>query len=340
MVRIVLLFLLISSCTPTWKKMTGRYQFQSADGIPNYKDLHYWAAHPWKNDPADSVPKPLRNDYRTDSTADVFFLHPTTYTEPLKLHGMNAAIADAYTNAKTDYTTILLQASIFNAAGRVFAPRYRQAHISAYFPVSSDDSTAALNAFDTAYADIRAAFLTYLQQYNQGRPIIIASHSQGTTHAKRLLKEFFDGKLLQNKLVAAYIIGIPVETNYFSKIPVCTNPNQTGCIVSWRTYKEGHIPPHITKESFKAVVTNPLTWDTIATNTSRSLNKGAVLTNFNKMIPKIANAHVRDQILWIDKPKFFGSIFYTSKNYHPGDLNLFYLNIRENVQQRLNAFWK
>jgi hypothetical protein len=340
MYKIVVLLVLLSSCSPAWEKMTSKYNFQPSTTKPDYLQFAYWAAHPWKNDPADSVPKPLRRDYRADSTADIFFLHPTTYTEPLKQQGMNAAIADAYTNAKTDYTTILLQASIFNAAGRVFAPRYRQAHISAYFPVSKDDSIAAQTAFDTAYADIRQAFLTYVEVYNQGRPIIIASHSQGTTHAKRLLKEFFDGKLLQNKLVAAYLIGIPVATNDFSKIPACTIPNQTGCVVSWRTYKEGHVPEYIAKEPFKAIVTNPLSWDTITANIPRTLNKGGVLTNFNKVIPAVANAHVRDQILWIDKPRFFGSIFYTSKNYHPGDLNLYYLNIRENVQQRLSAFWK
>jgi hypothetical protein len=44
---------------------------------------------------------------------------------------------------------------------------------------------------------VKTAFLYYLQHYNNGRPIIIASHSQGATHGKRLLKEFFDGKELQ-----------------------------------------------------------------------------------------------------------------------------------------------
>ena len=53
--------------------------------------------------------------------------------------------------------------------------------------------------------DVKAAFQYYLEHYNNGRPIIIASHSQGTTHAKRLLKEFFDGTALQHQLVAAYL---------------------------------------------------------------------------------------------------------------------------------------
>ena len=33
----------------------------------------------------------------------------------------------------------------------------------------------------------KAAFQYYLEHYNNGRPFIIASHSQGTYHAKRLI---------------------------------------------------------------------------------------------------------------------------------------------------------
>ena len=49
-------------------------------------------------------------------------------------------------------------------------------------------------AFEIAYTDIKAAFQYYLSRYNNKQPIIIASHSQGTKHAARLLQEFFDNK--------------------------------------------------------------------------------------------------------------------------------------------------
>jgi hypothetical protein len=79
-----------------------------------------WAAHPWKWDPSDSIPKPLRNETR-DSMVDVFFLHPTTFTSLKSKEIGNAAIDDDYINAKTDYSTILFQASVFNQQCRVFA---------------------------------------------------------------------------------------------------------------------------------------------------------------------------------------------------------------------------
>jgi hypothetical protein len=317
-------------------------QFLAIDSISkvspiDYSLLNNWAAHPWKKDAADSIPGPLRKNYKMDSAADIFFIHPTTYTELEKKFGWNAPVDNIALNKKTDGGSILYQASIFNEAGRVFAPRYRQAHLSAYF---THDTAAALTAFDTAYEDIKAAFEYYLEHYNNGRPIIIASHSQGTTHAKRLLKEFFEGKPLQKQLVVAYLVGMAVEPDYFTTIPVCDTSTQTGCICSWRTFKEDYEPFYVQHEKFTAVVTNPLTWNTHHPDALRSANKGAVLLKFNKVLPGTVRAEVHDGVLWVDKPRFFGNIFYTSKNYHVADYNLFYVDVRENVKERINAFEK
>ncbi len=338
-----LVFILaIVSCAKPPQKFDGKevYQIKTDQGRPNYADLHFWAAHPYKNDPSDSVPKPLRDHYRADSTVDIFFVHPTTYTSEEKSFGMNANLEDAALNGKTDYSTILYQASVFNDAGRVFAPRYRQAHLSAYFPKTSTDSIEAAKAFELAYQDVKTAFEYYLANYNNGRPIIIASHSQGSTHSKRLLKEYFDGKLLKNKLVVAYVVGMVFDPNYLTTITACKNPNQTGCVCAWRTYKNEYIPPFVEKEPFNSIVTNPLTWDASIPQASRDLNIGGILLKFNKLVPRVADATVTDKVLWAGKPHFFGNLFYTSKNFHVADINLYYLSIRENVHKRIGAFWK
>jgi len=303
--------------------------------IPDYSNLYYWAAHPWKADPSDSVPAPLRKNYIKDSMVDVFFIHPTTYTKK-DFIGWNASINDDELNKKTDYSSILYQASAFNERCRVFSPRYRQAHINAFF---IDDSVAK-PYFDIAYADVKAAFEYYLSHFNNGRPIIIASHSQGTKHAARLLKEFFEGKELEKKLVCAYIVGMPIPKKYFTDIPVCKDSTETGCFVGWRTYKKGYTPDYIKKENFDAVVINPLTWSVNSDKISSSLNLGGVLKNFNKIVPHVVDAKINKNILWTCKPDVFGKIFFTKKNFHIGDINLFYMNIRENVSQRINAYWK
>jgi hypothetical protein len=251
--------------------------------------------------------------------------------------GWNANIDDEMTNKKTDNSSILYQASVFNEHCRVFAPRYRQANFNAFY---TDDKEAARKAFNIAYEDVKAAFEYYLKTYNNNRPIIIASHSQGTLLAGRLLKEFFEDKALQKKLICAYIIGLPVFTIYFKELKPCIDSTSTGCFVTWRTFQEGYIPEFVKKEKEKAFVTNPLTWRLTEDFASAKLNKGGILKKFDNVIPALVHARVYENILWVNKPKFFGNIFLTLKNYHIADYNLFYMNIRENVNTRIISYNK
>ncbi len=334
----LIIFSLLAACSNKYLPYASRYNFKTENGVPDYTQLAYWAAHPDKKDPSDSVPQPLQANYHPDTSVDVFFIYPTTYTDPQRPLGPNGPVDDSLLDAKTDYTTILFQASIFNEAGRIFSPRYRQAHLSAYFPKNAADSSASVAAFELAYQDVKAAFLYYLQHNNNGHPIIIASHSQGTTHAKRLIKELIDGQPLQKKLVAAYLIGMAVEPDWFHSIQPCRTPDQTGCVISWRTYRNGYKPDFVLNEKFTAIVTNPLSWDANIPAAEREMNKGAILLNFNKLIKHTADASVAGGVLWTHKPRFPGSVFYAAKNYHVGDLNLFYLNIRENAALRVAAY--
>jgi hypothetical protein len=328
-----LLFFLFEGCTKKYHAFIQQYQFKERTSIPDYSNLDYWAAHPRKKDLSDSIPKPLRTE-KQDSIVDVFFLHPTTYTDVR--FGWNANINDAYTNAKTDYSSILYQSTVFNQHCRIFAPRYRQAHISAFF-ISNEETKAA---FDTAYADIKRAFEFYLQHYNNNRPIIIAGHSQGAMMIERLLKEFFDGKPLQQKLVVAYIVGWPTPQNSFEKIPLCNDSLQTNCFCGWRTFKKNYMPAYVKKETTSSYVTNPLSWTTTTEPIGSEKNKGSVLRDFNKIILHTTDAQIHNGILWVNKPKFPGAIFYQSRNYHIGDINLFYMNMRENIEQRIFSYFK
>jgi hypothetical protein len=322
------------SCSSPRYVHSIHYNFKSDSGKPDYSNLNYWAAHPDKYDPSDNVPSDLRNETK-DSAADVFFIHPTTYTDSKMPMGWNADIDDEELNTKTDKSTILYQASVFNEYCRVYAPRYRQASLQAFFTNDKQQGEAAL---DTAYQDVREAFVYYLKNYNHARPIIIASHSQGTWHAAKLLKEFFEGKPLQKQLVCAYIIGLPVFTNYFTELKPCADSTATGCFVTWRTFEEGYISPLIAQEKLKAFVINPLTWTMDTTLAKTELNKGSILKNFDKVIPGLEHAQIHGNILWVNKPKFFGSIFLRIKNYHIADYNFFYNNIRENTGTRIHSF--
>ena len=327
--------LLVEACSPGYTKHMSRSPSTPAGPSPDYANLYYWAAHPWKKDPSDSVPYPLRTGYAVDSAVDVFFLHPTTLTGS-KDGRWNADINDDTLNAKTDYTTILYQASVFNEY-RVFSPRYRQAHLRAYY---TTDTARALQAFDLAYQDIKTAFQYYLDHYNHGRPIIIASHSQGSTHAQRLLKEFFENGPLKNRLVAAYVIGMYIPGDFFTGLEKCTDSQQTGCVIGWRTFKKGYEPAFVQKEKGSGWVVNPLNWTTTGEYVPYTLNKGAVLTKFNRITRHLTGAEIHDGVLWIDKLHTTGGFLIKMKNFHIGDINLFYLNIREDVHRRVGLFWK
>lgn len=331
-----MIVVLAVSCSQKNYSSQIQYQFTSEDKKPNYSNLNYWAAHPWKHDLSDSIPKPLQSSYNQDSLADVFFIHPTTLTSQ-KDKRWNADIDDAEINSKTDYSSILYQASVFNEKCRVFAPRYRQAHIKAFYNQGPEVDAA----FELAYADVKAAFAFYLENYHNQRPIIIASHSQGTKHAGRLLKDFFENKALQQKLVCAYIIGMPVPEDYFSTLKPCTDSLSTGCFVAWRTFKSGSATPDfIANETFKSVVVNPLSWTMTNDLITSKNNKGGILRNFNKLVPAVVNAKIHNNILWSSKPNVPGKIFFTPTNYHIGDINLFYMNIRENVIARIHSYFK
>jgi Protein of unknown function (DUF3089) len=326
--------LLLQSCAS--KIPTTAFSKDKIPSAPDYANLVHWAAHPDKNDPADSIPKGtnLKNE-QAQAQVDVFFVHPTSLTLERGNLMWNGDVNDKKLNQKTDGGSILYQASIFNEAGRIYAPRYRQAHINSYY---TQDKESAKQAFDVAYADVKAAFQYYLAHWNNGRPIIIASHSQGTTHAQRLLKEFFEGQNLKNKLVVAYIVGMPIKKDAFKDIPVCETPEQTGCFCSWRTFKKDFEPAFPTGDNI--CVVNPLTWTTDKGEAPKSLHQGCVLLGFKPTATNLMGAQIHNGILWADKPEFKGSFLFRTNNYHIGDYNMFYFNIREDVKRRVGLFWK
>lgn len=330
----ILMVFIVSSCAKKTLSYTGEAAFKSESGVPDYGKLEYWAAHPNKKDPSDTVPLPLVNDQK-EQKADVFFLHPTTLMGLRDNGNNNARIDDALLNYKTDYSPIIYQASAFNESARVYAPRYRQAHIGMY---SEKDSAMKYAAFNLAYEDVKKAFEYYLKNENKGRPIIIASHSQGTTHATRLLKEFFDGKALANQLVCAYLLGMPVKKGSYEKIPVCTDSTKTGCFVSWRTFREDYSDDWANRVDTTIVVVNPVTWKNTNEIADKSLQKGAVLYNLNKVYKNTQTSQVEGSALWVSHPKFPGSFLYRSKNYHAGDINLFYVDVRKDVTRRITYF--
>ncbi len=335
------MFILISTISYSQHKpYKGKYGREDLDKVPSapvYSDLKYWIAHPDVEDYADVVPgKGELAEYQESADVDVFFIYPTIYSKKqYKEHPWFADVNDEKLNKEIGTSTIKYQASVFNGSAKVYSPLYRQAHIGIYY---ADNLPLKVEALEYAYEDVKRGFEYYLENWNNGRPIIIASHSQGTNHATKLLREFFENRPLMDQLVAAYIVGMPMDKGTFSYIPVCDDPKDTGCWLTWNTYAKGYYPPNHDFWYANALNVNPLSWTTDTTYVSWGTNRGGVLKNFKKIRPGLSDAQNMDGMLWINKPQFFGNFLINWKRYHVVDYNLFYLNIRENVAERVEQY--
>lgn len=335
--RLVLILpVLLCSCLNIIKP-SREYTRCPTPPVPDYALSSSWAALPTRVDAADVVPSHSGlQDAQATASVDVFFVHPTTY---LGRAGWNADLRDQKINHITDISTIRRQASVFNNVGRIYAPRYRQATLFSFF----DEQTGNGNqAIDLAYEDVKAAFQYYLAHYNQSRPIILASHSQGTRHLTHLLHDFFDqSPVLRRQLVAAYLVGFNVPTNALQIVRPCEDSTQTGCYVAWNTVDWGQ---EYTPYQHSAV-TNPLTWTRDTVTASASLNLGGVPYAFNSIDTAVVDAKVHNGLLWIHRPKPFGYPRFLlpgrpelSHSFHLDDYALFYMNIRQNAAARVRAY--
>jgi hypothetical protein len=283
---------------------------------------------------------------------DVFYIHPTTYVGG----EWNGPIDDAALNAATDRVATLIQASAFNACCAIYAPRYRQANLTAF----TGQDEAGLTAVDLAYQDVAAAFRYWREKYNHGRPFILAAHSQGTVLARRLLREYVSGTPVRQQLVAAYLIGIPMPEETLRQtlpdIPICASPEQTGCLLGWNARAAGHSERIRVREPMTGTVSasgpslcvNPLTWRHDAEPAPRERNEGAVFLEVAppQVKPGLTGAQCKDGKLEVlvhgELPRDFMSRLLDHAlgegNYHPVEFQLFYMNIRRNAAERVAAF--
>lgn len=293
----------------------------------DYSSSNNWAVLPG-NYPSNLQEHAVENP---QDSIDVFYVYPTLIVSD-KDQRWNVPINDRVQIRKVLNIAVRFQASAWGNSGNLYVPYYRQAHIRSYNQLENGGKTALL----LAYSDVKAAFKYYLKYQNHGRGIILAGHSQGSTHISHLLKDFFDGKLLQKQLVAAYIPGVGLDRNQFETIPFMEQPNQTGGFVTWNTFKK-----KFDQKKYKwfkgKVVINPVTWDTTAI-ASRELHKGFLFSN-GKMYKNSFDTHTANGVIWISIPHFpYRHLTITMRNYHSGDVNLFWEDIRQNSLLRVKTF--
>ncbi len=334
-----ILTILLPQCIKPWRS----FSHYTTPPKPDYSNENSWTALPTKIDSADAIITGSGMiDGQANAKVDVFFIHPTT-----DFHGTNwnADINDKGINRLTDIYPIRMQASAFNASCKVYAPRYRQATYASFL----DGKGNGYEALDTAYTDIKLAFEYYLKNYNHGRPMIIAGHSQGAYMAQRILHDFFDNDPKMKKLlVSAYLIGGVVSENTFTTLVPCDSSSQTDCYVAWHSRKYGTNYNKPTKNKVCApgfqnctsyVCVNPLTWKRDTAYAPASLNLGSVPKTFDRIDKGMIDAKISPtKIIWTHAPNAEG--YLKGDNYHIMDYSLYYMNIRENVTLRCEEYLK
>jgi hypothetical protein len=196
------------------------YQTYNPPPSPDYSRTDAWAVLP--AGPAKASPQ--------DPPADVFFVHPTAYDGGRQ---WNARIGAKSAESFLRDVALPNYAGPFARAGRVFAPRYRQASLYAHSTQREDAREA--RAF--AYGDVRTAFRYWLARHDTGRPLILAGVEQGGFLVERLLREEVAANPgLRGRLVAAYLIDTVVPKDRYpatAAVSACRGPDQYGCVVAW-----------------------------------------------------------------------------------------------------------
>ena len=325
----VSLLYLITSCKSVYQ--TSEFKIETAPPAPDYSLNEYWVALPHHTPKAvEEVTGSL-----SPKKADVFFIYPTLFTAKSE-SAWNADYRLPSIRNEVIEKSLTFQASAWCAAANLYMPFYRQAHYRIFVePYASQ----GIEAGRLAYQDIKTAFEYYLKHYNQGKPIIIAAHSQGSLHAKKLIQEFFDGKPLQKKLIAAYLIGVKITESMFSEIPELTKAHSTGGFVSWNTYKMKQLPERYQEWYQGGVATNPITWDD-QVRVEAKAHLG-VLNSDKKIYPQSLSIEVIDGMIWSTVPKIPKRFLLSFiKNYHFADINLFWADIQKNAILRTESWFK
>jgi hypothetical protein len=175
-----------------------------------------------------------------DAPIDCFYVYPTVSTDP----GLNSSM----TIKPEERNVVLHQFARFGSRCRLYAPMYRQitlAGLNARLsgkPMPGDPTTG--------YHDVVDAWNEYLSHENHGRGVVLIGHSQGSSVLLKLIAAEIDGKPVQARLVSAILMGTSVQVpkgadvgGTFKSIPLCRSAGQTGCVITFSSYRADPPPP-------------------------------------------------------------------------------------------------
>jgi len=228
----------------------------------DYADPRMWLCRPG-NDPdecdtnidatellPDGTTRLVPHVKAADPAFDCFYVYPTVkLTSP-------GPMTD-FSNVSITLDPLVSHAARFNQLCRMYAPLYRQ---NGVVPGAGGAPTGG-GSFALGMNDVHDALKYYLEHLNNGRKFVLMGHSQGTGMLTSVIAQDVDNvPAVRAKLISALLIGgsigVPAGAavgGTYQNIPLCTQPGQVGCVVSYVSYSK-EVPPSAASTFGKAPV--------------------------------------------------------------------------------------
>ena len=175
-----------------------------------------------------------------DAPIDCFYVYPTVSKDTTPNSDMIPG--------PEEVNVVLNQFARFGSQCRTYAPMYRQITLKALRAMMTGTATAVDRVL--GYNDVRDAWNYYLEHDNKGRGVVLIGHSQGSGVLVQLIRNEIDGKAVQARMVSALLMGtsLPVPRGKdvgggFQNIPLCHSATQTGCVITYSSFRADAPPP-------------------------------------------------------------------------------------------------
>ena len=239
---------------------------------------------------------------------DCFYVYPTVSADPTPNSDMNAG--------NEERNVVRQQFARFASQCRPYAPLYRQVTLSGLRAILAGGKVTLDEGI--GYEDVKDAWNYYMKNDNNGRGVVIIGHSQGSYVLTGLIGREIEGSPAQARVISAILMGASVPAvkgkgvgGAFKTMPTCKSADQTGCVISFASFRSTIPPPantlfgRVPGENMEAICTNPA-----------ALNGGSgALHAYLKGVPFDDNALAFDAFQEVGPGSHFLGSQHTLRNY-------------------------